>query len=142
MIILAFNTGMRKSEILNLRWADVRGGELIVKGKREKTRAIPLNVEARKAIDRQPRRDPYVFWLPNRSQLGNFRRTVDLIRKRTGIDFHFHLLRHRFSTSLLEKGVDIVTASELLGHSKAMTSLIYSHTDSKRKRKAVDLLGG
>jgi integrase len=142
MVVLALNTGMRKSEVLNLRWADVLGDELTIKGKREKTRAIPLNVEARKAIERQPRRDQYAFWLANRNQLANLRRTVDLIRKRTGVDFHFHLLRHRFSTSLLEKGVDIVTVSELLGHSKAMTSLIYSHTDSKRKRKAVDLLGG
>ncbi|MDH5203312.1 MAG: tyrosine-type recombinase/integrase, partial [Nitrospirota bacterium] len=57
--------------------------------------------------------------------------------KRTGIDFHFHLLRHYFTTSLVEKGVDFITISEILGHSKLTTSLIYSHTDKERKKRAV-----
>jgi site-specific recombinase XerD len=60
----------------------------------------------------------------------------------TGIGFHFHLLRHYFTTSLLEKGVDFVTIGSLLGHSKITTSLIYFHTDLEGKRKAVESLEG
>jgi site-specific recombinase XerD len=60
----------------------------------------------------------------------------------TGIYFHFHLLRHYFTTFLLEKGVDFVTIGSLLGHSKITTSLIYSHTDRERKRRALELLEG
>jgi site-specific recombinase XerD len=42
----------------------------------------------------------------------------------------------------LEKGVDFVTIGSILGHSKITTSLIYSHTDMEKKKKAVDLLEG
>jgi site-specific recombinase XerD len=43
-------------------------------------------------------------------------------------------------TKLVEKGVDCITISEILGHSKITTNLIYSHTDNENKKKAVDLL--
>lgn len=42
----------------------------------------------------------------------------------------------------LEKGVDLVTIGSLLGHSRISASLIYSHTDRAKKKKAVDLLSG
>lgn len=142
LILFAAHTGLRKSEILNLRWKDTREDEISVLGKGSRRREVPLNNIALEIIGRQIRRGDYVFDIPNRGQAGLFRRTTNLIRKRSGVPFHFHLLRHGFATTLLERGVDLVTVSELLGHSKAMTSLIYSHTDSKRKRKAVDLLGG
>ena len=126
MICLAVNTGLRKSEILNLRWADVRGDTITVKGKGEKTRTVPLNDEARRVIERQPRRTSRIFGDIGSDYTSVFRRTVEAIRKRSGVDWHFHLLRHRFASTLLEFGVDIITVSELLGHSKAMTSLIYT----------------
>lgn len=66
--------------------------------------------------------------------------TVNQVRKKGGVDFHFHLLRHHFATSLIEKGVDFITISEILGHSKMTTSLIYSHTDKGRKKRAVDFI--
>jgi integrase len=141
MIQLALNTGMRKSEILNLEWKDIKGKELTVKGKGDNVRTIPLNMSALIVIERQPKKSNYVFDIPNRHQQDLLRRTVNQIKKRTGIDFHFHLLRHYFTTSLVEKGVDFITVSALLGHSRIMTSLIYSHTDRERKREAVDLLG-
>ena len=43
-------------------------------------------------------------------------------------------------TALLEKGVDFVRIGSILGHSKITTSLIYSHTDREKKRKAIELL--
>ena len=50
------------------------------------------------------------------------------------------LCRHYFATTLLERGVDIVTISSILGHSKMMTSLLYSHTDREKKKAAVEQL--
>jgi len=64
------------------------------------------------------------------------RRTFNQIKKRTGIDFHLHLLRHYFATSLIEKGVDLITVAAILGHSKLTTSLIYSHTDREKMKRA------
>jgi integrase len=142
LVVFALNTGMRKSEILNLEWKDVKEDEAMVKGKGDRRRTVPLNGAALELLGRQPKRSSYVFDIPNRGQKDLFRRTVNQIKKRTGIDFHFHLLRHFFTTSLLEKGVDFVTIGSILGHSKITTSLIYSHTDREKQRKAVRLLEG
>ncbi len=140
LIILAINTGMRKGEILNLRWKDINANELIIKGKGDKVRSVPLNQEALRILEKQPRKNEYVFDVPNRSQQDLLRRTIIQVRKRSGVDFHFHLLRHYFATSLIEKGVDFITVSSILGHSKLTTSLIYSHTDKERKHRAVEKL--
>lgn len=140
LLELAINTGLRKSEILYLKRRDVREDEIIVKGKGDKVRTVPLNSRAREIIERQPPKDKYVFDIPNRHQQDLFRRTTKRIQKLTGIPFHFHLLRHYFASSLVEKGIDLLTVSEILGHSKTMVSLGYTHTDKKRKRRAVELL--
>jgi len=81
-----------------------------------------------------------VFDIPNRNQPNVLWRAVERIRKMTGTDFHFHLLRHAFTTSLVERGVDFITIQELLGHSRLTMSLIYSHTDQEKKKKAVEKL--
>ena len=141
LCILALNTGLRKSEILDLKWKDIRGEAVRIKGKGEKVRTVPLNKLSYTIIYKQPRKSEFVFDLPNRSQPDILRRTVYQVKKRTGIDFHFHQFRHSFASRLIEKGVDIITVSSLLGHSKVFTSLIYTHTDEKRKKEAVDLLG-
>lgn len=142
MIILALNTGLRRAELLGLRWENIGNGEMMVKGKGGKVRTIPLNNEAQSILEKQKRGggDGYVFDIPNRNQHDLMRRTYQAIRKRTGIRFWFHGLRHAFATSLVEKGVDFVTIAELLGHSRLSTSLIYSHTNTERKRRAVALL--
>lgn len=140
LILFAAHTGLRKAEILNLRWKDVKEDEVTVLGKGSRRRTVPLNKEARAVLDRQLRRGEFVFDIPNRDRKDLFRRTVAQIAKRTGIDFGFHDLRHYFTTALLEKGMDLVTIGSLLGHSKISTSLIYSHTDRERKRKAVEML--
>ena len=49
-------------------------------------------------------------------------------------------LRHYFTSSLIEQGVDFITVAEILGHSKTMVSLGYTHTSKERKKRAVDLL--
>lgn len=134
------NTGLRRSEALFLKWSDVRGGAATVVGKGDKRRQVPLNAAALGVLGRQPRAGEYVFDVPNWANSTALKRTFRAIEARTGIRFYLHLLRHYFATSLLERGVDIVTISELLGHSRAMTSLIYSHSDPARKRAAVDTL--
>lgn len=140
IVEFTINTGLRKSEILNLEWEDVQGDEILIRGKGDRVRTIPLNATARAIIGRQPKKDVFVFDIPNRRQPDLMRRTFDQIEKRSGIDFHLHLLRHYFATSLIEKGVDLITVAEILGHSKLTTSLIYSHTDKEKMIRAVNIL--
>jgi len=61
------------------------------------------------------RQTPFAFPIDNRELQDLFRRTVLQVRALTGIPFHFHLCRHYFATMLLERGVDIVTISSILG---------------------------
>jgi integrase len=140
LILFALNTGLRKSEILGLKWKDLAEDKIIVTGKGEKKRVIPLNPTAKEIIARQPRSGDYIFSLPGRKYKDIFRRTIEKIKKMTGIDFHFHLLRHYFTTRLLSVGVDMVTISQLLGHSKPTTSLIYSHSSMEKLQKAVEAI--
>ncbi|MBA7465153.1 Tyrosine recombinase XerC [subsurface metagenome] len=140
LVIFGLNTGMRKSEILNLKWRDIKDEEIAVKGKGGKRRTVPLNRATLEIISSQPRKGEWVFDISNRHQPNVLWRTVERIRKITGTDFHFHLLRHVFTTSLVEKGVDFITIQELLGHSRLTMSLIYSHTDREKKKKAVEKL--
>lgn len=140
LLILILNTGLRRSEALNLRRDDVRGIEARIVGKGAKLRTVPLNVAALEALRRQPPAGPYVFDVPNRASGSLMRRTMGAIEKRTGVHAGLHLFRHAFATRLLSAGVDIVTISEILGHSRTMVSLLYSHSDPERKRKAVDTL--
>ena len=140
MVVFALNTGMRKSEVLNVKWKDIKEDEVRVKGKGDKMRAVPLNNTALQVINRQPKREGFVFDISNRHQPNVLWRAVERIRSITGIDFHFHLLRHAFSSMLMERGVDIITIGSLLGHASIPMSLIYTHTDKERKKIAVEKL--
>jgi len=140
LVELALNTGMRKSEILNLKWKDIKDGEAYVQGKGDRVRKVPLNRAALAVIEAQGRAGEFVFNVPNRRQPDLLRRTVLMAGRLAGVTWHFHLLRHRLASDLLERGVDVVTIAAILGHARPSTTLIYSHTSRERKRAAVDLL--
>ena len=84
-----------------MRWKDVNTNELTVKGKGDKIRSVPLNKEALKILDKQPRKDEFVFDVPNRSQPWDILQgTVNSVREESKVSiFRFHLLRHFFATS-------------------------------------------
>jgi integrase len=140
LLTFILNTGLRRSEALNLKWEDIRAAEARVLGKGAKLRTVPLNTIALGIINKQPRSGHYVFDIPNRSSGSLLRRTMDAISKKAGVRAGLHLFRHAFATRLLASGVDIVTISEILGHGRIFISLLYSHSDLARKRHAVDSL--
>jgi integrase len=139
---LILNTGLRRSEALNLRWTDVGDDELRIRGKGGKVRMIPINAETALTLGRQLRLSAYVFDVPNRNRDGLLRRVTETITRQTGVRFHVHLLRHAFASRLLAAGVDVVTISSLLGHGHAMTTLLYAHSNPRLMRQAVDTLPG
>jgi integrase len=137
---LILNTGLRRSEALNLRWTDIADEELMIRGKGGKMRTVPLNESARGILAAQRRLGPYIFDVPNRNSLSVLRRSVDRISAKVGVRFGLHLLRHAFATRLLASGADIITVSAILGHGAAMTTLLYTHSSPERMRRAVDSL--
>lgn len=140
LVVFGLNTGMRRSEVLNLTWKSVKDDTVEIMGKGDKKRTVPLNRMAKEIILKQPRREEFVFDVENRNNASLLHNTTRRLEKIAGVKFHYHLLRHFFCTSLMERGVDIVTIGAILGHSSTSISLIYAHTDEKRKKRAVSLL--
>jgi len=151
IVVMALNTGMRRGEILRLRWTDVdfRRKQIRVVSSEDghtkncDSRIIPMNRSVETLLKKHPRRldSPYVF--PGESgEMFNktnyhFTRAV----KRAGIPHvRFHDLRHTFASHLVMKGIDLRTVQELLGHRDMRMTLRYAHLAPDHVRKAVEVL--
>jgi integrase/recombinase XerD len=157
MVELLYASGMRVSELTSLpvSGARSRGGFLLVKGKGQKERLVPLNKSASAAMMRylnvrgefllDGARDSK-FLFPSRGADGRLtrRRCHQMLKElaaRAGIDpakLAPHVLRHAFATHLLEGGADLRTVQTLLGHADISTTQIYTHVANERLRKVVE----
>ena len=144
MVMLALNTGMRRGELFNLRWDDIKDGQLVVQGKTAKSsqsRAIPLNDEASQILDRWESDGDLVFPGPNDSPMTTIKTAWAGVKKGAELPaLRFHDLRHSFATRILQRGADIKTVSALLGHADIATTTKYLHATDESKKRAVDLL--
>ncbi len=147
IVIVALNTGMRKEEILSLRWKDLdyRIRTIsILDTKNGQSREIPMNdivYRTLMATKKMPD-SPWVFCKNNGERYGNIRKAFEGARKRAGIvDFRFHALRHTFASHLVMAGVDLRTVQELLGHKSFEMTLRYAHLSPEHKKAALDTLG-
>ena len=146
IIVTALNTGMRKGEILTLKWVDVDLRNRVISilhSKNNEKREIPVNEDLFQALLRVPKnpKSSYVFCngdgVPYRDVKTGFKATL----KRAKIDgFRFHDLRHTFASRLAMRGVDLKTVQELLGHKDIRMTLRYSHLSPGHKRAAVEKL--
>ena len=148
LVITALNTGMRKSEIFNLKWdnVDLRHGFILLDTtKNGERREIPINQTLKETLQGITRRldVPYVFFNPstNKPYTKDLKRSFHTALKKAGIrDFHFHDLRHTFASHLVMAGVDITTVRELLGHKTLTMTLRYAHLAPSHKVKAMGIL--
>lgn len=150
IVLLALNTGMRRGELFNLKWADINfaGQILTVVGataKSGKTRHIPLNDEAFTVLKKwHEQRDKSDLVFPSRdgSRMDNIRSSWEGLMMAAKIEnFRFHDLRHDFASKLVMAGVDLNTVRELLGHSDIKMTLRYAHLAPKKLAAAVAKLG-
>lgn len=144
IIVLALNTGMRRGEILNLKWKDVKVAKrviTIVQPKTGRVKSIPLNEMALRTLLKLDKRGEYVFRNKDGFPYGSLYRGFQGAVRRAGIArCSFKDLRDTFATRLVERGVDLVTVKELLGHSNIQTTMIYAHPSPQHKKKAVGTL--
>lgn len=148
VLIIALNTGMRRGEILRLRWEDVdldQGHIAVRKTKSGKDRLIPINAQVR---------DVFSFLWPLRGKSGlvfpnpatgkpytEVKKSFKEACRKAKIDgLRFHDLRHTFASRLVEAGVDIVTIRDLLGHFSVKVTQRYTHPGKSQKIVAVELL--
>ena len=149
IVITALNTGMRKGEILNLKWdnVDLRHGFILLdKTKNGERREIPINNTLKAVFQAITRRldISHVFYdNATGKPYGDVKRSFNTACRRAGIkDFHFHDLRHTFASHLVMAGVDITTVKELLGHKTLTMTLRYTHLAPSHKVEAVKKLSG
>jgi len=146
IVIIALNTGMRKGEILGLKWRDIdfkRGIIYLLDTKNGERREIPINSAVKWALIRQPKHkdSPFIFCNKHGKSFRNVRKSFVAGLKKSGIiNFRFHDLRHTFASQLVMSGVDLNTVRELMGHKSMRMTLRYAHLSPAHKSRAVDLL--
>jgi integrase/recombinase XerD len=154
MIELLYATGLRVSELINVRASDLHLAEeyLTCIGKGNKERIVPIGEqaarwitryqrEARPRLAKKSRRDTLFvnarggplsrvgFW----KILKQYGRKADLPRMLSP-----HVLRHSFATHLLERGADLRAIQLMLGHADLSTTQIYTHVLAARLRSVYD----
>jgi len=147
IVVCALNTGMRRGEILSLKWSQIRNGFIYLeKTKTKERREIPIN-DTLAQIFKEIRREQgltseYVFTYAKRS-ISKVDRSFRGALRRAGIeDFKFHDLRHTFASHVLMRGGTLKDVQELLGHKTMTMTLRYAHLSQEHKKKAVNLLNG
>jgi integrase len=140
----ALNTGMRIGEIFGLRWDQVDLSEGIISvyaSKTGKIRKVPTNDVTERILQywKLGRRNKYVFYNPDTGKpFRDLKAGFKLACQKAGISgVTWHTLRHTFASRLVNRGVDIVTVKELLGHSTITITMRYAHTNMGSKREAV-----
>ncbi|WP_295320413.1 tyrosine recombinase [uncultured Sphingopyxis sp.] len=142
LLELLYGSGLRASELVSLPRRAVAGEReyLIIRGKGDKERLVPLSERARAAFDRWlpllADGSPWLF--PSGKAHISRVRLFQMLRElaaRAGIDpaaISPHVLRHAFATHLLEGGADLRALQLMLGHADIATTEIYTHVDSRR----------
>ena len=150
MIEFLYSTGLRVSELINLRLKDLDIDEGLVKciGKGGKERFVPLGkfaiMRLKKYFEQRKKKasfdqDSYVFINPSGKKLSRVAvwYAIKNLSKEVSLDTktYPHALRHSFATHLLENGADLRAVQEMLGHSDISTTQIYTHVDKRRLKK-------
>ncbi|MFA5033792.1 MAG: tyrosine-type recombinase/integrase [bacterium] len=141
IVIIALNTGMRRGEILKLKWGDIdfSNNRIIVQNsKNNEKRVIPMN-----KIIYETLKDNYKDYSLNKRlfDINDCKKSFKTALRKTGIDdFRFHDLRHTFASHLAMKGANIKTIQTLLGHKDINMTLRYAHLGESYLEKAVESL--
>ena len=143
IIELLYSSGLRVSELTNLKINDIKNNESIkVLGKGNKTRILPMTNEAYKLIDswitnsrsfyENEKSNDYLFIGVRGSKISE-REVQRIVRSKLGT--FPHSIRHSFATHLLDGGADLRVVQEMLGHSDPSTTQIYTHVSKKKLKE-------
>ena len=144
IIELFYLTGMRLSELINIKIKDLNFNNFEVKviGKRKKERIIPLSdkiIKSIKMIIDNKNSEDYLFTNTKGDKLYNkmiYRVVIKYIGKVSSMKKKSpHILRHTFATHMLNNGADINAIKELLGHSNLSATQVYTHNTIEKLKK-------
>ncbi len=147
IISLLYSTGLRVSELVNLKVEDVNFNDRsgwVRRGKGAKDRLFILPENLTKELQEYLNGKTHKFIFSKEEPLTtrNIQKIIKGTKTRAGISKRVtpHTLRHSFATHLLEQGTDIRVIQTLLGHSSLSTTQVYAHVSSDMIRKVVNPL--
>lgn len=151
MLELMYATGLRVSELVNLKLQDIDLNQDIIRtfGKGSKERVIPIGDYAKEYLEKyiyeyrgsmlKKEMNEYLFLNNHGKKMSRqgFFKIIKKIAGEKGItkDLSPHTLRHSFASHLLKYGADLRTIQELLGHSDISTTQIYTHITNEELKK-------
>lgn len=156
LLLLGYGAGLRRSEIIGLKWEDILFEEHRIhikqsKGNKDRVVMLPYSMVAYlKQYRTFYPSDSWVFTGQYKGEALSAA-TVQTVMKnavlKAGLEKRatVHTLRHSFATHLLETGTDIRYIQQLLGHSSIKTTMVYTHINPKAERKIIsplDRIGG
>jgi len=147
VVVTALHTGMRRGELVRLKWKDVDftlGLINIHKTKNGEPRSVPMTATVRELLSslyKGESQETLVFrnkkgtsWYASTDPFDRALRLAEIK------DFHFHDLRHTAASYLVMQGVDIRTVQEIIGHKDITMTMRYSHLSEEHKSKAIKQL--
>lgn len=147
LMLFALYTGLRRSSIFRMRWADVdldKSAYTLINQKNSKITTIYMSGLACDLLKRLPhgRPDEYIFPGPEGKERKDIRSLWERVRNDAGIrpTFRFHDLRHNFATMLREAGVDLDVVSKMLSHSSVTVTQRYAHIKDKKLQDAASAI--
>ncbi|MCK4351862.1 site-specific integrase [candidate division WOR-3 bacterium] len=147
IVVVALNTGMRKSEILNLKWNDVNFREKVISmtnTKNNERRFVPINDNVYMELKRlsNNHNGGFVFISRRGEPYGKIQKGFQNAIKRARIkDFTFHDLRHTFASHLVMERCNLRTVQQLLGHKSLNMTMRYAHLSRAHLQEAVQKVG-
>ena len=147
VLMVALNTGMRRTEILSLKWRDVDFAKsfiLIEDSKSGRSRKVPMNEFVYRTLKELPRTsDEHVFFNPETNDhIKDIKTSFRTACQRAEIrGVRLHDLRHTAASKMIEAGADLVTVSKILGHASIQMTMRYAHPTPENMRLAVGRLG-
>jgi integrase/recombinase XerD len=142
IISLLYSSGLRVSELVNLKIADMNWNEntgWVRKGKGNKDRIFALADTLSKEVQEHiiGRDNVYLFSKEKPLTTRNIQKIIQFTKNRAGLNKKVtpHTLRHSFATHLLENGTDIRVIQAMLGHSNLNTTQVYTHISSEQIKK-------
>ncbi len=151
MISFLYSTGLRVSEIVNLKFDEINLADKtgwVRKGKGSKDRLFMMSEslceDLKEYFNYKGKGNKYVFSKEKPLTTRNIQKIIQGTSLRAGINKRVtpHTLRHSFATHLLEQGTDIRTIQTMLGHSSLSTTQVYTHISNEHLRKVKNPLDG
>ncbi len=147
LVVFLLHTGLRVGEACAVEISDVQMGERsgwvqVRSGKGAKARKVPLNAEARRALNAWlEERGDYEGSVFDLTPSGAYRRLAEMGR-RAGVEVHPHTLRHTLAKNLVDAGVGLHEVAALLGHSSLNTTRVYVTPGERDLERAMKVLEG